>query len=70
MALGFRRFYTKASYNLSVTHYFGIRRSATSREVPGCIPDGVIGIFPSYGPGVDSTCNTEYQEYFLGAKCG
>ena len=51
---------------------------ATSRKVAGSIPDGVIGIFqltlsfrPHYGPGADSASNrNEYQEYFLGGKCG
>jgi len=47
-----------------------LRDGATSQEIPGSIPDGVIGIFPSFGPGVDSACNTEYQEYFLAAKGG
>jgi hypothetical protein len=44
-------------------------------EVPGSIPDGVIGNFrwqsfrPHYDPGVDSASNrNKYQKYFLGVK--
>jgi hypothetical protein len=51
-----------------------LRHCATNRKVVGSIPDCVFGIFyrgnsSHYGPGVDSTCNTnEYQEYFWGVK--
>ena len=54
-----------------------LRRFATSQEVAGSIPDGVIGIFhwhPSgraVALGVDSASNrNEYLEYFLGGKGG
>jgi len=55
-----------------------LRNCATSRKVASSIPDFVIGNFslklsfrPHYGPGIDSASNrNEYQEYFLGAKCG
>jgi len=51
---------------------------ATSRQVAGSIPDGVIGIFHWHNPsghtvtlGVDSAFNrNEYQGYFLGGKGG
>jgi hypothetical protein len=52
-----------------------LRHCATSRNVSGWIPDGVIGIFiqysfrPHHVPGVHSASNrNEYQEYFLGVK--
>jgi hypothetical protein len=48
-----------------------LRHCATSQEVAGSIPDGVIKNFhrqsfrPHYGPGVDSASNSnEYQEHF------
>jgi hypothetical protein len=55
-----------------------LRYCATNRKVAGSIPDGVIGNFywhksfwSHYGPGVHSFSNrNEYQEYFLGGKCG
>jgi len=51
---------------------------AASRKVAVSISDGVIVIFSMtysfrqhYGPGVDSTSNTNgYQGYSLGVKCG
>jgi hypothetical protein len=52
-----------------------LRYCATSRNVAGSIPYGVIGIFslisfrPHYVSGIDSVSNrNEYQEYFLGGK--
>jgi hypothetical protein len=46
-----------------------LRHCATSRKVAGSIPDDVIR--PRYGPVVYSASNrNEYQEYFLGVKCG
>jgi hypothetical protein len=55
-----------------------LRYCATSQKVVGSIPDGVTGIlhwhksfWSHYGPGVDSiSIRNEYQEYFLGGKCG
>ena len=55
-----------------------LRCCATNENVAGSIPAGVIGFFidtksfrSHYGPGVDSASNrNEYQEYFLGVKCG
>ena len=49
-----------------------LRCCATNRKVAGSIPDGVIEIFRShYKPGVDSVSKrNEYQEDFLGGKCG
>jgi len=49
---------------------------ATTRQVTGSIPDGVIVIFrwrnsylPYCGTGVDSASySNEYQEYFVGVK--
>jgi hypothetical protein len=42
-------------------------------KVASSNPDGIIGIFHSFGPhcgsGVDFACNrNEFQEYFLGIK--
>ena len=48
-----------------------LRHCATSRNVAGSIPNGVIGIFIDkiWSPGVDSASNrNEYQEYFLVVK--
>jgi hypothetical protein len=55
--------------------YEGARGGAvgwgTSRQVAGSLPDGVIGIFHWYNPGVHSaTIRNEYQEYFLEGKVG
>jgi hypothetical protein len=53
------------------TACFRLRHCTTSRKVEDSITDGVIGIFHWYIPGVDSPYNiNEYQEYFLGSKCG
>jgi len=41
----------------------------TIRKGAGLIPDGVIGVWPHYVPGVDSDSNrNENQEYFLGVN--
>ena len=53
-----------------------LRRCATSRTVPGPIPDDVTGFFSDIFPsdrtmalGVDSApSENEYQEHFLGIK--
>ena len=48
-----------------------LKHCATSRKAAGLIPDRVIGILqwlsPS-GPGVDSSSDINYHEYFLGEK--
>ena len=54
---------------------FGLPRDTRWRRwVMHCavsIPGGVIGIFHSHSPGVDSVSDrNEYQEYFLGGKDG
>jgi hypothetical protein len=55
-----------------------LRYCATNQKVAGSIPDGVMEFSIDINPcdrtmamGVDSASNrNEYQEYFLGVKCG
>ena len=54
-----------------------LRGCATNRKVAGSIPDGVTGIFYWHNPsdrtkvlGSTQSNRNEYQENFLGGKCG
>ena len=47
------------------------RHCATSREIAGSIPDGFIGFFFYFDPGVDSVSSrNEYQEFTGGGGAG
>jgi len=48
-----------------------LRHCSTRRKVAGSISDGVLGIFPSHNPRLDSATNRiEYQGCFLQLKRG